>query len=110
MAAGPMRARVVFERAATAPDGAGGRSVSWGALWACRGKFTPERGRERLAAGRVEASLAGVLRIRSCVIARDVSEADRVLIDDEVFQIRSISNPDQRNKYLEMSVERGAGT
>lgn len=105
-----MRALVVFERSVTAPDGAGGQSVGWGVIYSCRGKFTPERGRERLAAGRVEASLAGVLRVRSCVSARDVSEADRVLIDDVVFQILSISNPDQRNKYLEMSVERGTGT
>lgn len=105
-----MRARVVFERSVTAPDGAGGQSVGWGVVYSCRGKFTPERGRERLAAGRVEASLAGVLRIRSCAKARDVNEADRVRIDDELYQIRSISNPDQRNKYLEMSVERGTGT
>lgn len=110
MAAGGMRARVVFERSVTAPDGAGGQSVGWSELYACRGHYRPERGRERIEAGRMEASLAGVLRVRSCIAARDVGEADRVLIDDVVFQIRSTSNPDQHNRYLEMSVERGTGT
>lgn len=110
MAAGQMRALVVFERSTTAPDGAGGQSLIWSELYACRGHYRPERGRERIEAGRMEASLAGVLRVRSCIAARGVTEADRVLIDDVIFQIRSISNPDQRNKYLELSVERGTGT
>lgn len=105
-----MRARVVFERSTTAPDGAGGQSLIWSELYACRGKFTPERGRERLAAGRLEASLAGVLRVRGSIAARGLTEEDRVLVDEVVYQIRSIANPDQRNRYLEMSVERGTGT
>ncbi|MEH6727889.1 MAG: phage head closure protein [Hyphomicrobiales bacterium] len=110
MAAGALRALVVFERKVTGPDGAGGQSVEWGAVYSCRGKLMPARGREQIEAGRMEASLAAVLRVRSSVDGRGLTEADRVRINDVVYQIRSISNPDQRNRYLELSVERGTGT
>lgn len=110
MPAGGMRSRVAFERIVTVPDGAGGQSAGWGVVYRCRGQYRPERGRERIEAGRMEAAMAGVLRVRSCSQARDLTESDRVLIDGIVFQIRAISNPDGRNKHLELSVERGTGT
>lgn len=110
MAAGGLRARLAFERSTETADGAGGTVLVWGVIYSCRGRFMPERGRERIEAGRTEAAMAGVLRIRSSIAARALSEADRVRIDDDLYQILSISNPDQRNKFLELSVERGTGS
>lgn len=110
MTAGPLRKRVVFERQTVTSDGGGGGSVTWSTLLTAWGGFAPQRGRERINNGRLAESVAGVLTVRSSSDSRGVTSADRVKIDGVPYQIHSITNPDQRNQYLEMTVERGAAT
>lgn len=110
MAAGKLRKRLTFERIGEVPDGGGGSVVGWSTLTTVWGSFMPERGRERLEAGRLESAVAGVVRVRSSVTARTITESDRVQINSVAYQIRSITNPDQRNKFLEMTIERGVAT
>lgn len=111
MRAGNLVKRVTFQREATVDDDGGGQSVSWAdisGLVRVSASFAPERGRERLEAGRLEAAVAGRLWMRSFALARTITEKDRVMIDDVPYVIRSIVNPDGRNIELEMTVERGA--
>ncbi|RMF11097.1 MAG: head-tail adaptor protein [Alphaproteobacteria bacterium] len=110
MRSGSLRDRVVFEAESLTPDGGGGNMRAWVAAVTTRGQFIPERGRERLETGRLEAALGGVLRVRSSAATRAITPEHRVTINGDVFQIRSVSNPDRRNKMIEMSVERGVAT
>ncbi len=111
MSIGQLRDRVAFHRLDSTADDYGNVSSGYSAtafltVW---GGFKPERGRERLEAGRLEASHAGVLTVRSSSDTRGVTEADQVRIDGVAYQIRTIANPDRRGRFLEMTVERGVG-
>lgn len=110
MGAGQLRKRVTFEEPVAIADGAGGHATEW--MWPLTvwGAIMPERGRERLQAGRLESPVAGILRIRSSSQVRTITEAHRATIDGVPYQIRSIVNPDSRGKYLDMVVERGVAT
>lgn len=111
MSAGRLRGRVTFEQEVKSPDGGGGASIEWGNGFSVWGGFKPERGQERMEAGRLQASLAGVLTVRGSSKVDRVTEDWSVLISvrgiESRYQIRSISNPDERGKYIEMSVEKG---
>lgn len=110
MRAGRLNKRVVFQTASSSADGGGGGAKTWSDSLTVWGGFVPERGRERLEAGRVNAADAGVLSVRSSTASRAITTAYRVKIDGVPYNIRGISNPDQHNKELQMVVERGVAT
>lgn len=89
------------------PDGAGGFSVAWSTALTVWGYLRPERGRERLEAGRLESATMAVLRIRSSAAARAIDASYRAVVDGVHYQIRAIVNPDQRDEYIEMTLEEG---
>lgn len=105
--AGLLRSRVTFARRDVVDDGGGGGTVNWTPMLSTRGYLRPERGREALAAGRPESSSMAVLQIRSSLAARAIDASYRVSVDDVPYNVRSIINPDQRNRFLELLVERG---
>ncbi len=107
MAAGRLRRRVTFQQEVETPDGGGGYELTWADRFSVWGGFRPERGQERLEAGRLESAVAGVLTVRSSSQTRQVTAEWRVMIRGEPYQIRAVTNPDQRSKYLELTVERG---
>lgn len=106
--AGALNKRVTFRQRVDTPDTGGGFSSEWKDELIELANFRPERGAERLQAGRITATLAGLLTVRSSAATRAIDETQSVMIDGEPYQIRSISNPDQRDHMLEMSVERGS--
>lgn len=108
--AGTLNKRVTFQRRVVTDDGGGGHSREWSNLVEVWGGFSPERGSERLEAGRLQGSLFGVLRVRSSATTRTVTVDDRVMIDGVAHQIRSVANTDQRNRMLDILVERGVAT
>ncbi len=106
-----LRDRVTFEVETRTDDGGGGAELSWTVVATVWGDFAPERGRERVQAGRLESAVAGVLTVRSDMTTRAIAaETHRVLIDSVAYQIRSITNPDRCNRYLELAIERGPAT
>lgn len=108
MRAGRMRANCLFQTERRVEDGAGGaEDNTWSTLFRCRGEYAPERGREQVAAGRLEGSNMAVLRVRACSELAAMTEQARVLVDDVPHQIRSIINPDGKNRMLEIVVEKG---
>jgi len=110
MQAGRLRKRVRFQSASPSPDIGGGFAVTWGEdveLW---GDFRPQRGGEVLEAGRSAEQVPGVLQVRWSETAANILPGDRVLIDDEAYNIRSSIDPDGRRIRLEMVVEKGVAT
>ncbi len=110
MRAGALNKRVTFQREVRVDDGSGGSSREFVDDFTVWGGVAPERGSERLEAGRLEASQSGILRVRSSSTTRSVDESWRVLIDNVPHQIRGAANPDQRNRMIELIVERGVAT
>ena len=61
-------------------------------------------------AGRIAEQVTGVLRVRFSDMAANILPGDRVLIDDEAYNIRSSADPDGRRIRLEMVIEKGVAT
>lgn len=110
MTAGELRDRISIQRKTEQSDGAGGSEFVWAAitgLASIRGAFRPERGNERIDNGRLTSSVAGTLKIRSSSASRGIVASDRAIINGDAYAIHSVTNPDRRNKYIELTVERG---
>lgn len=105
MQSGPLNKRATFQALATTPDGAGGSTSVWtdyATVWAA---LVPERAREKIQQGRIADNQAGVLRVRSSVAMRVVNDTYRVVVSGVTYNVRGITNPDQRNDALEFIVE-----
>lgn len=105
--AGQFRDRVTFQQSVETPDGGGGVALVWQTVAVVWGRYMPQRGRERVAAGRMEASVEGVLHVRGSPETRAITAAHRVLIGGASYNIRSVANPDRRGQIIEMTVEEG---
>jgi len=104
--AGTLNKRARFEAPVRQPDGAGGaETLSWSEIMTVWVQFSPERARERVESGRVASAFAGVLRFRSSSMARTITQEHRVVLDGVIYNIRSLSNPDQRNDMIEAGIE-----
>ena len=110
MATGQMRDRVTFQSELNTPDGQLGNALTWTNVTTRWCRFRQDRGGERLEQGRLESPQGGVITVRSDTTIRSITTQHRAVIDSEPYQIRSISNPDRRDKFVEMVVERGVGT
>jgi SPP1 family predicted phage head-tail adaptor len=106
MPAGRLRKRIIFESETRVDDVGGGYVLGWEHKLTVWGEFRPERGRERLDAGRLAEALGGIVTVRASDAASAITEGDRAIIDDEPYQIRSAVT-DQRNRLVEMTVEKG---
>lgn len=107
MAAGQLRKRITFRFETEVPDGGGGYELGWSDLATVWGSFKPERGSERVEAGRIAETLAGVMRVRASTTTQQITTAHVAVMNGQSYNIKAVSNPDQRNKFLELSVERG---
>jgi SPP1 family predicted phage head-tail adaptor len=113
-AAGILEQRVRFERQVAGADDGYGNVLpgSWTELFTCWASFRPESGRERLEAGRLEATLRGVLRVRRGSDARGVAASDRVVFVAGryvglVCQIRATPIPSADGSFIEFELEEG---
>lgn len=107
MSAGARNKLVTFQQRVDVSDEGGGYSTTWQTGAQAWASFRPERGYERMRSGRIEATLSGVVTVDATPEMRAIDETHSVLIDGEAYQIQSISNPDQCNRFLEMTVEKG---
>lgn len=91
MSAGTLQHRAAFHRPATVDGGLGPERDGWEAVafYTCWAQFKPERGREAIAAGRIESRRAAEIMVRNCVAARAIWPGDSVVIDDTRWNIRS---------------------
>jgi SPP1 family predicted phage head-tail adaptor len=105
--AGLMRDRVTLQVEQEAPDGGGGYVLAWHDVATVWGHLTEERGRERLESGRIEGALGAVLKVRHSADTERVNPGWRAVIDGVEYNITSVSQPDRRNRVVEMTVVRG---
>lgn len=100
--------RVTFQAETRVSDGGGGSAVTWADALTVWGDYRPASQREEVAAGRLEASEAGVLTVRYSEAAAALTSAHRVLIGGAVYQLQGgPTNFDQRRKTLDFKVEKG---
>lgn len=74
-------------------------------------EYRPQRGRERVQAGRLEAATAAFVTIQASDAVRSLTAADIIVIHERAgdvpHRIYSIENPDQRDRDYELVVEKG---
>lgn len=100
-------ARVQFQTETRVEDeGGGAQAGTWETVAYARGEYRPERGREQIAAGHLEGSNMAVLRVRYTPAIASLTTQARAIINGATHQIRSIIDPDQRSREIEMVVER----
>jgi SPP1 family predicted phage head-tail adaptor len=110
--AGQRSNRARFERRVEgADDGTGNVLQAWAPLLTCWAGFRPKFGREQLAAGRLESTLQGTLKVLRWPATAAVTAADRVVFiagpyAGKTCQIRSVI-PTPDNAELEMLLEEG---
>jgi len=107
MYGGLLRVPVQLQRKARAADGSGGFSVTWQTYATVRAHIVNRPGREVVVADRLTATqtIRAVIRYRA-----DVNETDRAVFKGRSHQIRSVSNVEERDKWLEIDLERGVAT
>lgn len=108
MSAGMLNDRVDFQSKTVVPDGGGGGAETWSTDCTVWANYKPQRGGESIETGSFEGVNRGVLKVRSTPDTRAITERHTVVIDGERYSIVSPPiNPDRRDHYIEMIVQRG---
>lgn len=104
---GMLRVPVQLQRQVRTADGSGGYTVQWQTYASVKAHIVTKPGREFVQADRLTASqmIRAMIRYR-----KDVNETHRAVFEGRVHQIRSVSNLEARNKWLELDLERGVAT
>lgn len=117
MTAGRLRDRITFQRLTEGDDGYGNVVTGWANMERSAGvpltvwadvRETP--GKERVDAGRVEASRTATIRIRASSEVAGLTEADRVMARGEAWNIRGIAPVGNDRAMLDLLVEAGVAT
>ncbi len=107
-----LRHRLTLQEEVKTPDGAGGYIRSWqnvADLWAEISPISTKviYGSEKLFAGQMQASLSHKITIR---YRSGLSTAMRLLFENRLFNIRTISNTQENKDIIELLVEEGVAT
>ncbi len=108
-----LRHRVSFEKREKADDGAGGTvDGAFVVQFTVAAAIVPKLGGEVVSAERLAGRQPVVIRIRCSSTTEAITPAWRArdARTQEIYNIRSISNPDMRRQYLELMAESGAAT
>ncbi len=101
---GSLKYTIIIERTTKTPDGSGGNTVVWNTHKTLRAKITPLSGRERVYAQRLESNITHRILFR---YTTDILPSDRINLNGRYFNIRSILNLEEANRFLELSAEEG---
>lgn len=109
MSLGKFRTRVSFHRKDGVLDDYGGTSTGFSetAFLTVWGQLEDRNARETTETSGLENPQSAYLRVRHSTDATGVTEADQVRTGSRRYQIRSIRNVEERNKFIEMILERG---
>jgi head-tail adaptor len=115
VAAGTIDGRIRFERIIRGDDGFGNVETSgWSEIASRWVRVKPEKGRERVEAGRLESTMRGVMMVRSCQVTQSITAADRAVFiagpySGKVVNIRSLMSA-PNSTYIELVFEEGVAT
>ena len=107
MPAGRLRDYITIERATTGDDGYGNTITGWAVLASVWADMRETPGKERVAAGRVQAERTATIRVRLDPVTEGLTEADRIVARGEVWDIRGIAQVDRQGRMLDMLCETG---
>tara|TARA_Y100000310_G_scaffold325782_1_gene389813 strand:+ start:284 stop:613 length:330 start_codon:yes stop_codon:yes gene_type:complete len=89
MAAGRLRDRITVERQTTTEDEFGNTVGGWSALLTLWADVRETPGKERIAAGRLEASRTATIRVRKSAQSDGITAADRIVYRGATWNITS---------------------
>lgn len=101
---GMMKRRVSLQRKGDTPDGAGGVTVAWTQYAQPWASIKPKQGSEKLHSDRLDATGLSIVVMR---YRDDVIESDKLVYRGKDYQIRSIVNIEEADRFLELTIERG---
>lgn len=104
MPAGPLRERCAIQAESTSDDGMGGQTLSWSTSATVWARVTPIGGREQVQAQQVQDSVTHRVTIR---YRPGLNAGMRLLWGSKPLNIRAVTNPDEKKKYLELLTEEG---
>ncbi|WP_310619682.1 phage head closure protein [Flexibacterium corallicola] len=104
MQAGMLKERAAFLVRGAVVSAGGGETVTWTESYSCWAGFKQERMKERVEAGRLDAPASGVLTVRYCSEASQITTSDRATLGGVEFNILSVT-PDTFKKFIEMYLE-----
>lgn len=99
--------RITLQEEVKTPDGAGGYSLSWrdiATVWAEIKPLSANKGDEAFVSMQQEGRSYAIITIRH---REDVTHKLRILYGLRLFNIISVTNPDEANVYLELLVAEG---
>lgn len=109
-----MHQRLHFQKRSIVDDSYGNEVAGpFETVFTTAAELIPLRGGEPVQAARLVGVQPYTLRIRSCVAAREVTTSWRIVDArnaSRVMNIRTVSNPDQKNAWLDLLVDDGVAT
>ncbi|MHC2540409.1 head-tail adaptor protein [Sinorhizobium meliloti] len=112
--AGRMHQRLHFQKRSIVDDSYGNEVAGpFETVFTTAAELIPLRGGEPVQAARLVGVQPYTVRIRSCAAARDVTPSWRIVDArnaSRVMNIRTVTNPDQKNAWLDLLVDDGVAT
>lgn len=102
-----MRHKVTLQSPTATADTGGGRSVAWGTLKEVYADIQPQQGRYQFQHGQEKEKVTHriIMRYRA-----DIGTNYRIKFGSRIFNIHSITNADERNRWLTLMCEEGGST
>jgi head-tail adaptor len=113
MTIGQLRERVAFEARAADDDGMGNpESGAFAEVYRCAARIVPKMGGETVLAARLTGAQPMLITVRSCAALKAIGTDWRIrdVRKDIVYDVRAISNPDERREFLEILAVSGVAT
>jgi SPP1 family predicted phage head-tail adaptor len=110
--AGGLREIVAFDQRALQSDGYGNSQADWVERFRAAARIKPARGGETIQAARLAGSQPVVITVRSSSNMRMVKSEWRArdVRSGTIYNIRSIVNPDEKDKFIDMECDAGVAT
>lgn len=109
-----MHQRLHFQKRSIVDDSYGNEVAGpFETVFTTAAELIPLRGGEPVQAARLVGVQPYTVRIRSCAAARDVTPSWRIVDArnaSRVMNIRTVTNPDQKNAWLDLLVDDGVAT
>ena len=116
MGVGSMRQKIQLQKKTVASDGGGSDAITaWTTFATVYGAITTKSGNKRLFGDQIEQPTTHVIKIR---FRKNLSFVDRIMYEfinsgkqeTRIFNIQSVVNVDNKDKYLEITCIEGVAT
>lgn len=113
MSSGRMTKELFFQTKSETADDGGGVAVTYTDSFSLFGMIEPRSGKENFFAMRLQGDVTHIITVRYN-LSRSISVDDRIQYrpsaGTRTFNIKSVLNPDERNRYYRIAVVEGEAT